>query len=239
MGHNATMGSTEAPRRRRIPDRKAGGAAPLAVPAFTGRACQLATVTRTLADQPALVLVEGEAGIGKTRLVRECLSCTEREGRIALVAMCPPLSEPFPLGPIVEAVRRLRPAVETLGLTPLAGALRPLWPDWADALPPTLERLPNRAATRHRQLAAVAELLDRLAVDLLVVEDAHWADSSTLDLLLLLLARPDPAASLLVTFRPEEVAARSPLRRVTSRRPARMGYARVVLEPLGDRKSVV
>jgi predicted ATPase len=66
----------------------------------------------------------------------------------------------------------------------VGGALRPLFPEWADQLPPVLEALDDARATRHRQFRALTELVERLGVDVLVVEDAHWADAATLELLL-------------------------------------------------------
>jgi predicted ATPase len=147
-------------------------------PAFVGREREQALVMAALDEPPAVVLVEGEAGIGKSRLVRECLTASLDAGRV-LMAICPPLHEPFPLGPVVDAVQRFTDRIRGLQLSPLAGALRPLFPEWADHLPPALEPLDDSAATRHRVFRALAELVDRLGVDALVLEDAHSADTST------------------------------------------------------------
>lgn len=185
-------------------------------PAFIGRERELTDLRHALSRPPAVILVEGEAGIGKTRLLQELLAGTP--GR-ALVATCPPLREPFTLGPLVDAVRDAD--LGSLRLTPLAGALRPFLPEWAAELPPAPEPLDDGAAARHRVFRALAELLQALGVDLLAVEDAHWADDTTLEFLLFLQSR-QPAPSLLVSFRPEDVPTGSLLLRLGSRLPGRL-----------------
>lgn len=71
----------------------------VSAPMFVGREAEVAAVMRALADPPASVLVEGDAGIGKTRLVQECLAARSLRGRRVMTAVCPPLREPYPLGP--------------------------------------------------------------------------------------------------------------------------------------------
>jgi hypothetical protein len=105
-----------------------------------------------LNDSPVVVLGEGEAGIGKTRLVHECLAAPSVRDRRVVVTACPPVRDPLPMGPIVAGLRGLRPRVGSLALSPLAGALRPLFPEWTDDLPPALEPLADPAATRQRLL---------------------------------------------------------------------------------------
>ncbi|WP_344493986.1 ATP-binding protein [Nonomuraea monospora] len=199
------------------------------VPRVVGRDAELERLRRALADPFALVLVEGEAGIGKTRLVQEVINGRER----LLVAVCPPFQDAATLGPVVDAVRQTGVTPAGLGLSGLAGALRPLFPDWAGELPAPVEPLPDATATQHRLLRALAELLDRLGVGLLVVEDAHWADEATLELLLLLTARRPPGLGVLVTYRPEDVPAGSLLRRLSSRVRGGDGHLRLSLGPLG------
>jgi DNA-binding NarL/FixJ family response regulator len=214
--------------------------ADVGVPRFVGRADELRRVTDALARLPAVVLVAGEAGIGKSRLVREALTVA---GAAAgggggdqrwLIAMCPPFREGLTLGPIVDAARRAVPSaagLARLGLSPLAGTLRPLFPEWADALPPAPEPLADAGASRHRLMRALAELLDRLGVQVLIVEDIHWADEATLEFLLFLSALQPPPCSLVLTYRPDEVAAGSLLLRLSSRAPTGMGisHARIGL----------
>ncbi|MFJ9544291.1 AAA family ATPase [Streptomyces sp. NPDC101225] len=65
-------------------------------PDFIGRTDELSVVRDALENGPTLVVVDGEAGIGKTRLIREAVASAT--GRRALIATCPPLAEPFTLG---------------------------------------------------------------------------------------------------------------------------------------------
>lgn len=209
----------------------AGG--PVGATGFVGRERELAAVTGALAGgAPALVVIEGEAGIGKSRLLAECLASSLVAGRRVLVAGCPPVPEPFPLGPIVDAVREWHVDLGALELSPLVGALRPVFPEWAAGLPPAPEPAEDARAGRHRLLTAVAELLHALGVEVLVVDDVHWADTPTLELLLMLASRPEPHLSVVVTHRPEDVADDSLVRRLTSHAPAGMTRLRVELEPL-------
>ena len=213
------------------PHTDAPAAALISGPAFVGRQAEVAQLVGALAGPPALVLVEGEAGIGKTRLVDECLRAPELAQRFALVAGCPPLREPFPLGPVVDVLHRLRGRLDDVELSPLAGALRPLLPEWSDILPPAPESLDDPKATRHRLFRAVAELIAAAGVDVLVVEDAHWADIATLELLLMLATTAGRDIALVVTYRPTDVPPGSALLSLTSR-PGRLTRVRVGLEPL-------
>ena len=63
--------------------------------AFTGRARELAALIQALADRPAVVLIEGEAGIGKTRLIQELVSSLDRRQHRVTVAACPPFRQPL------------------------------------------------------------------------------------------------------------------------------------------------
>lgn len=200
-------------------------------PALIGRDDAMATMVAAL-SRPALVLVEGEAGIGKSRLLDECLAAPALRGRVVLMAACPPLEEPFPLGAVVDGLRVFHDRLGELALSPLAGALRPLFPEWAPWLPPALEALPDPQEIRHRLFRALSELIDALGVDVLVVEDAHWADAATLDWLLTLAASRDAKRSIVVTYRPLDVGEGSPLLRLTSRPPRNMAWERISLEPL-------
>jgi DNA-binding CsgD family transcriptional regulator len=200
-------------------------------PAFVGRERELATLRQALTWPSTIALVEGEAGVGKSRLVHELLATTPGPERTP-VAVCPPYLESLTLGPIVDALRQATDDVRGLNLSPLAGALRPVFPEWADELPPSPEPLEDAAAARHRLFRAFAELLDRLRVGLLVVEDVHWADDVTLEFLLFLASRLPKAPSLLITYRPDEVLAGSPLLRLSSRLPAGTTQVRLPLDGL-------
>lgn len=132
---------------------------------FVGRGTELRRVVGALTRSPALVLVEGEAGIGKSRLVREALAAVGSEYAQPLIALCPPFRTGLTLGPIVDTIMDAVPdsaRIAELGLSPSAGALRPLFPEWAEILPPPPERALDAGAARHRLVRAFAELLGLL-----------------------------------------------------------------------------
>jgi DNA-binding CsgD family transcriptional regulator/tetratricopeptide (TPR) repeat protein len=205
----------------------------ISVPSFTGREAELAAIEHALTRSPAsLVLIEGEAGIGKTRLVREFLASPRSSKRRALLAACPPLRQPATLSPLVDALRQATATPGELGLSGLAGALRPLFPEWAADLPAAPEPADDAATARYRLFRALAEVLDRLRVTVLVIEDVHWADEATLEFLLFLAARQGPRPSLVITYRPEDVPPGSLLLRLSSRMPGGPEGIRLTLKPL-------
>ena len=181
---------------------------------FVGRTRELAQAVATLARPGSMLVVEGEPGIGKTRLLREALSAPAIAPLERLHMACPPLDEPFPFGPVVDALRRR--SIEGLELTPLVGALRPLFPEWSTHLPEPPPPLDDPRATRHRLFRAIAEGLERLGIELLVLDDAHWADTSTLELLLSLAADRQSPLRFAIGYRPVDVPPESALVRLVS-----------------------
>ncbi len=122
----------------------------VAAPAFTGRDPELAALAAALGTPPAVVLVEGEAGIGKTRLVREYLASRGRdEGPRVLMASCPPFRQPQTLGPVADAVRQAAGEVSGLGLSGLAGRCGHCSPNGPATCPPRRSqlRMPPRPGT--------------------------------------------------------------------------------------------
>lgn len=202
----------------------------VASPAFVGRVDAMTELTAALQQRPAMVLIEGDPGAGKTRLLHQA-AAVPTDGT-TLLATCPPLREPFALGPVVDGLRRLADRVRLSGLSPLGGALRPLLPEWADWLPAPLEPLDDPRETRHRMFRALSELMDRLGVDVVVVEDAQWADSSTVEWLLTLAASGRTGLSIVVTYRPHEIPDGSLLPRLTSRGRQGWRHCRIHLGPL-------
>jgi DNA-binding CsgD family transcriptional regulator/tetratricopeptide (TPR) repeat protein len=196
-----------------------------------GRGQELVSLTRALARPPAVVLIEGEAGIGKSKLLCAYLTSAAGREQRALVARCPPFRRPQTLGPLTDALRELTDDVAGLPLTGLAGVLRPFFPEWAASLPAGPEPAEDATAARHRVFRALAELIGCLRVATVVVEDAHWADEATLEFLLYLASRDSWPVSLVVTFRPEDLPARSLLPRL-SRLAAGAGGLRLTLAPL-------
>ena len=155
------------------------------------RETQLATLSRLFASAASgrggVALVSGEAGIGKTSLVRAGLSARPREMRV-LRGACDDLIAPRTFGPLHDAAR---------------GASGPL----ASAV--------TGGADRDAVFDAVfTELDDRSRPAALVVEDVHWADDATLDLLRLLGRRvAELPAVVVLTYRDDELD-NHPLRRV-------------------------
>ncbi|MFE2538769.1 helix-turn-helix transcriptional regulator [Actinacidiphila glaucinigra] len=204
----------------------------LSAPRFVGRDGELDALGTALGQTPAVVLLDGEAGIGKTRLLREFLASQAERGRRALVGACPELRVPYTLGAVVDAVRDGVDNVVGLRLSGLGGALRPLFPEWADDLPPAPEPLEDATAARHRLFRAFAEVLGRLDVAVLALEDVHWADEATLEFLLFLVSRRPQPVSVVLTYRRDEVPPGSLLLRLLSRPPADAHLVRLTLDPL-------
>lgn len=208
-----------------------GGLSPgpggLVSPELVGRAAEVEQLRATVSAPPAVVLLEGEPGIGKTRLVCEL---GLRVSRPILVGQCAPIQEPFPLGPVLEVARQLLDVPTRPRLSPLAGALRPLLPELADRLPPALEPLDDRAAERHRVFRALAELLRAVGPAVVVLEDLHWCDEHTLEFLRYILSQPPARLSWVLTFRDEDAGPR--VREATARLPAPLRVERLALTPL-------
>lgn len=148
---------------------------------------ELAAIRRALQTPPALALVEGEPGVGKTRLMRELCEDTadgDRPLRYLAVA-CPPFRVPLTLSPLIDAIHEMvtDPAtVSDLGLSPLAGALRPLLGEWSEALPAPLEaefagRVPPGAVAE-----AVAAVHERFGTPCAGVRSADGRASGTREL---------------------------------------------------------
>ncbi len=153
-----------------------------------------------LAGQGSLVLIGGEAGIGKTALAEAlCREAAER-GALVLVGRCYDLSETPPYGPWAEALARA-PASDQLPALPAA------------MLPP---RRDGAALTGQEAiLRRVRDYLAALAVMqpvVLLIDDLHWADPASLDLLRVVgRGLADVPLLLLVTYRSEEVDRGHPL----------------------------
>ncbi|MET8380711.1 ATP-binding protein [Streptomyces microflavus] len=164
-----------------------------------GRSALLDDLRPVLDRRPAVVVITGEAGVGKSRLVRELLTRTPPSGAVTLVARCQESDDPFPFAPLVEALSLSRP--RQADLTPLTGALRGLLPDLADLLPPAPPPADDPRAGRHRVLRALRALTASLGRAVLVVEDLQWADESTCAFLRTVVSDPPPHLGLVLTAR--------------------------------------
>jgi hypothetical protein len=159
---------------------------------IAGRRSELALVRRHMTRR-GLLLVSGEAGIGKTRLLANVLSTGDL---VVATGHCLPLSVSTPLAPLAEALQGLfagHPALVQGAISAGPSFVRPslarVFPALAeDGLDPT----PEDSWARQRLFAAISSLLvelQRADPVPLVIEDLHWADTSTLELLEHLLAR--------------------------------------------------
>jgi DNA-binding CsgD family transcriptional regulator/tetratricopeptide (TPR) repeat protein len=190
---------------------------------FVGREEEFRRLQRGLhsaaAGQPGTVLIAGEAGVGKTRLVQEFAGRVGGEAQVLLGSCIPMTGGGLPYGPIVDALRPLARDLDPAELDELLGPT----PDDLTRLLPGATLRPSRRLlepvseyAQVRLFELLLRLLDRLGGRrpvVLVVEDAHWADRSTLDLLVFLIrmARQERLL-ILATYRSDELRPQHPLR---------------------------
>lgn len=197
-------------------------------PVLVGREQELAILREAATRPPAIVLIEGEAGIGKSRLVREVLSDGAVGLQRPLLGHCHPLLVPFPLGPLVEALGKVQPP--TGPLSPLAASLRPVLPELSAHLPPAIEPARDPRVERHRVFRAIRELIAALDPTVCVVEDLHWADGETIDLLGFLASEVPSSLSLFLTYRREDLSSRAAS--LISRLELSVPTVKLVLSPI-------
>ncbi|XVU21512.1 ATP-binding protein [Actinoplanes sp. CA-054009] len=184
--------------------------------AFVGRDGELAVLRAALAAPPSAVLILGEGGVGKTRLVAEALSGLA--GRV-VVAHCDDLREPLPLGPILDGLRLWSPALPP-GLDPAVAVFAPYLPALAALTPPP--PLDDPKAERARLLRAMGGLLGALAPVVVALEDLHMADPATVEFVTWLAAHPVAGLTVVMTSR-EPVAVPARLLHLAPLSPAEVG----------------
>ncbi|HEV2108123.1 MAG TPA: AAA family ATPase [Thermomicrobiales bacterium] len=176
------------------------------------REAQLAEMCALLdeatAGQGRVLFIGGEAGVGKSALIQWFCDLTRARVRV-LVGACDALSTPRPHGPLLDV---------------------------AQSLPTEVGRLLESDGSRHQLFSAV---LDALAAEprgtLFIVEDAHWADEGTLDLIRYVSRRIQPFPVLLVvTYRDDEIGPRHPLRVVIGDLASNRVICRMVLPALTE-----
>ena len=183
----------------------------------------LAALESAVSAEPAVVIVGGEAGVGKTRLVEEAAARARDAGARVLIGGCIDLGGVgLPLGPVSDALRSLMRTVDPNEVEFLLGPAREelgrLLPELAPDRGPSL--IPVGEEGNARLLELVFGVIQRLAADrplMLVIQDLHWADRSTLDLVALLVrALRGVRVLLVVTFRSDEIHRGHPLRPLVS-----------------------
>jgi DNA-binding SARP family transcriptional activator len=166
-----------------------------------------------------IVFVSGEPGIGKTRLLEELAGLATARGAQVLAGRCYELEQNVAYAPILEALRSLLPTLSALpSPCPPArlAAVAELLPELREArpdLPPHHPLPPDEE--RSRLLSSLAEVIRHCARNeplLLLLDDLHWADPSTLQLLHYLARQVADQALLLVgAYRSTRVDAHHPL----------------------------
>lgn len=201
---------------------------PFICPTLIGRAQEHATLRALIAavkgGEGRVALISGEAGIGKSRLVAEARNIACADGLLAVEGQCFQMDAAYPYAPLLELLRAyLRdhwPASGESGLEPLLRELVQLLPDLKLLFPQLIHQSQpvNTPADehadpeqqRHRLFTVLTHLLTSEAAQrptLLIIEDIHWSDDSTLDFLLHLARRISCAPILLlITYRGEDAS---------------------------------
>jgi len=197
-----------------------GEGGPPGTPAiFVGRDRELAALNTALAEsrarEPRLVLLAGEAGIGKTRTAEEFLLRARREGCATVIARCHEGEGAPPFWPWLQVARacveRSAPGKLTDAFGPLLPYLAPLL-QASSAIPddphlPIDEQAPQ--ATRFRLFDAMTRLLQRTSADrplILAIDDLHRADPASLELLQFVIRELREAQILIIgTHRDAEI----------------------------------
>ncbi|TVR34567.1 MAG: helix-turn-helix transcriptional regulator, partial [Nitriliruptor sp.] len=200
-----------------------------------------AVITAAAAGTPQVVLVGGEAGIGKSRMLDEVARNARDHGMRTVVGWCVEVGGgALPFAPFTQVLRGIATAVEPALLPQLLGhgrvELARLVPELSDG-----PRSPDTDVGPHaraRLFDAAIEALGGVARDrplLVGVEDVHWADQSTLDLLSFLArsVRDEPMV-LVATFREDALGPEHPLRTVLGELVRLPTVVRVDLAPLDE-----
>jgi DNA-binding CsgD family transcriptional regulator/tetratricopeptide (TPR) repeat protein len=184
------------------------------------------------------VLVGGDAGVGKTRLITELIAAVNGSGGQASVGHCVDLGDsPLPYLPFTQILGRLssESPAQAEALAHRRPALRRLMPETGNGA----DENPLLTATdRSNLFDAVAAIFDHLAASeqlLWVLEDVHWADRSTREMITYLLSHPPGnPATLIMTYRLDDLHRRHPLRPVLGEWARLPGVERMTVPPLDE-----
>jgi ATP/maltotriose-dependent transcriptional regulator MalT len=178
---------------------------------LVGRAAELAALDEALAGLarggPGALAVAGEPGIGKTRLLAELAERAGRE-RLVLSGSASELERDLPFGSFVDALDEYVRALEPHRLRDLDDESRAEVAHVLPSLPAAGASGVVLAHERYRIHRAVRRLLTTLATPrplVLILDDFHWADSGSIELLGMLLRRPPPSVLLAVGVRPRQM----------------------------------
>ncbi len=188
-------------------------------PTLFGREQEVAAlrplVAGPISDGLTVVAVAGEGGLGKTRLVRECLEPAMLQGRLILQTVLAELEHDIPLNALIEAMNTQDVARALLALEdPWRSVILNLMPDFAEVVG-AASALPyvQPASLQRRLLESVRLLMDEVVAKqpiLMFIDDFHWADDSSLAALEYVRRRWSTGSLVLVVaYRPEHVAPES------------------------------
>lgn len=184
-----------------------------------------------IARTPGLVLIEGEAGVGKTRLLSELAAAPELRTFRWLTGQCQSLREPSPLSPLAEALRGIARHLTDEQLGPQSGALGQLLPELAGRIPAAPASSDPRA-DRQRLFAALRDVLSGLGKSVLVLEDLHWVDAGTYEFIKYLAARLPPQTALVLTYRAADAPAERNIVELAGHLPPKACAVELSLRPL-------
>jgi tetratricopeptide (TPR) repeat protein len=177
---------------------------------LAGRRRELDAVRRHLRGGAGLLLLLGEAGIGKTRLLTAAENATAEV--VTLHAPCLPLSTEAPLLPVADALRSAWRVDDGAWITAALEACPPfVAPELATMLPELALNAgdaPSADSDRQRLFFALSSLLATLAQArpmAVVLEDLHWADAGTLDLVEHLVGSPVVSPALVGSYRLDDL----------------------------------
>jgi len=206
--------------------------------ALVGRRMELETLEAVLSNPDRgphrLVQIAGEQGIGKSRLMLEACREAERRRYLVFSGRSAELERTEPFGVLVDALDDYLASLDRRDLDGLETEL-----DELALVFPAIARLAERppvmlAAERYRAHRAIRGLLEVLSARrpvLLALDDVHWADEASAELLSFLARRPPRGRVLtLVAFRPAQLP--GPLDAVLNAAPATAGSLRLDLAPL-------
>lgn len=185
---------------------------------FVGREGALGEIERALSavvagGGPAVLRMSGEAGIGKTRLLTEIKLRAAGLGLVVLEGRAAEFDAGVPLAPVVDALDQhlsgaVRRVLTRLGTGVLAD-LAAVFPSLSAVADPAVVLTAERYRLHRAIRSLLAELAETTPV-LLAIDDLHWADEATIELVLHLLEAPPPRVLAVVADRPAQVDARLP-----------------------------
>ncbi|OXM46416.1 helix-turn-helix transcriptional regulator [Amycolatopsis alba DSM 44262] len=171
-----------------------------AAPVFVARDTELAELVRVAASPPSVAVVEGEPGVGRSRLLEELAAHPVIASRVVWSARCGSFARPCRLAPLVDALlgKSEVAAAHAAGFSPVTGVLRRLIPEWSPWLPSFPENA-DADTVRQQEFRAVREILTGCGPAVLVLDDVHAADDDTWEFLRGLAASPATSLSVVVS----------------------------------------